>query len=117
MGKAALVSLDMSVSLSLPHSFRKLTSSLMGVSLCFLVMLSVTWYFADSIALRFLVLFMGELSALYAIWDVVLDGIRYNVEISSDITEFVRWWAIKHDPKLRVSAHSFGALGRTFMTS
>ncbi|RXK40288.1 hypothetical protein M231_02402 [Tremella mesenterica] len=73
-GKAAMMSLDI----------------MMSVSGLFLIILFVSWYLSDSIALRFVILFMGEMSALYAIWDIVLDGLRSGADAGSDITEFVR---------------------------
>jgi hypothetical protein len=46
--------------------------------------MAVAWYIADSIALRYLILFFGVMSATYAIWDVWTDGVVNGDEGGSD---------------------------------
>ncbi|WRT64245.1 uncharacterized protein IL334_001176 [Kwoniella shivajii] len=59
---------------------------IMGCSLLVGVILFLAWNWDDSIYLRFVMLFMGLLSALYAVWDIVLDGLRYAKVAKSDVT-------------------------------
>lgn len=48
------------------------------------ILLWVAWNWDDSIYLRFIMLGMGLLSALYAVWDIALDGIKYAEVTESD---------------------------------
>nr|ODN93112.1 hypothetical protein L203_00381 [Cryptococcus depauperatus CBS 7841] len=59
---------------------------IMGCFLLVLVILVLAWIWDDSIYLRFVMLFMGLLSSLYAVWDIVLDGIKYGKSADSDVT-------------------------------
>jgi len=45
------------------------------------------WFIADSVALRFLILFIGVMSDLYVLWDVIDDTIARKVN-SSDASHF-----------------------------
>ncbi|KAL7419609.1 hypothetical protein Q5752_005521 [Cryptotrichosporon argae] len=47
----------------------------------------ITWLVADSVALRFLVLFIGVMSCLYCIWDIIDDTLARKVN-SSDASEY-----------------------------
>ncbi|KAJ7074225.1 peptidase M50B-like-domain-containing protein [Mycena amicta] len=47
------------------------------------------WLVADSVALRFLVLFIGVMSCLYCIWDIIDDTIARKVN-SSDASAFAK---------------------------
>lgn len=47
-----------------------------GTSIFFALLLTAAWLAWDSLCLRFVVLFMGWMSALYAVWDVYDDGVR-----------------------------------------
>ena len=50
---------------------------------------AIAWYLSDSIYLRFVILFIGVMNALYAIWDIYLDGIKYDT-VNSDATLMMR---------------------------
>jgi hypothetical protein len=50
----------------------------------------LTWWWWDSIYLRFVILFIGTINAVYAIWDVYLDGVKFGKDSSSDATEIAR---------------------------
>ena len=63
--------------------------SIILTNLLIATIIAITWYLADSIYLRFVVLFIGIMNALYAIWDIFLDGIKYSTE-QSDATLMVR---------------------------
>ncbi|KAF7295277.1 hypothetical protein MIND_01066800 [Mycena indigotica] len=47
------------------------------------------WFVAESVALRFLVLFIGVMSCLYCIWDIIDDTIARKVN-SSDASAFAK---------------------------
>jgi len=47
------------------------------------------WFIADSVALRFLILFIGVMSDLYVLWDVIDDTIARKVN-SSDASHFAQ---------------------------
>ncbi|KAJ7168168.1 peptidase M50B-like-domain-containing protein [Mycena crocata] len=47
------------------------------------------WFVAESVALRFLVLFIGVMSCMYVLWDVIDDTIARKVN-SSDASAFAR---------------------------
>ncbi|WWC66519.1 uncharacterized protein I206_100422 [Kwoniella pini CBS 10737] len=59
---------------------------IIGCSLLVGTLLCLAWVWDDSMWLRFIMLFMGLLSALYAVWDIVLDGIKYAKVARSDVT-------------------------------
>ncbi|ODO11762.1 hypothetical protein I350_00546 [Cryptococcus amylolentus CBS 6273] len=50
------------------------------------ILLWAAWNWDDSIYLRLVMLFMGLMSALYAVWDIALDGIKYAKVAQSDAT-------------------------------
>ncbi|WVQ85252.1 hypothetical protein IAT38_007417 [Cryptococcus sp. DSM 104549] len=68
------------------HDLHTSQDIIMGCSLFVGVILFVAWNWDDSIWLRFVMLFMGEMSALYAVWDIILDGIKYAKVAKSDAT-------------------------------
>ena len=37
-----------------------------------------------------MILFLGTINALYAIWDIYLDGIKYGKTVASDCTAMAR---------------------------
>lgn len=45
------------------------------------------WFVADAVALRYLILFIGVMSCMYALWDVVDDTVRRKVN-TSDASAF-----------------------------
>ncbi|WVQ73752.1 hypothetical protein IAR50_003332 [Cryptococcus sp. DSM 104548] len=49
----------------------------------------VCWLVADSVALRFFVLFVGVMSCFYAIWDIIDDTLARKVN-TSDASEFAK---------------------------
>ncbi|WVO20040.1 uncharacterized protein IAS62_001330 [Cryptococcus decagattii] len=59
---------------------------IIGCSILVGILLWVAWNWDDSIYLRFVMLGMGLLSALYAVWDIALDGIKYAEVTESDAT-------------------------------
>lgn len=59
---------------------------IIGCSILVGILLWVAWNWDDSIYLRFVMLGMGVLSALYAVWDIALDGIKYAEVTESDAT-------------------------------
>ncbi|WVQ62100.1 uncharacterized protein L199_000238 [Kwoniella botswanensis] len=71
---------------------------IIGCSLLVGLLLTLAWMWDDSIWLRFIMLFMGLLSALYAVWDIILDGIRYAKVAKSDI----RYMAEEHNRKAKI---------------
>ena len=48
--------------------------------------IGVAWYFDDSVYLRFVILFLGNMNAWYAIFDIYLDGFKYSGVQQSDAT-------------------------------
>jgi hypothetical protein len=52
--------------------------------------IAVSWALYDSLYLRFVILFLGTINALYAIWDIYLDGIKYGKTVASDCTAMAR---------------------------
>jgi hypothetical protein len=68
---------------------RLMRSRMTGTSLFFAALLTGAWLACDSICLRFVVLFMGWMSALYAVWDVYDDGVRAADE-ESDCTAMAK---------------------------
>nr|XP_019000453.1 uncharacterized protein I203_06870 [Kwoniella mangroviensis CBS 8507]OCF63914.1 hypothetical protein I203_06870 [Kwoniella mangroviensis CBS 8507] len=71
---------------------------IIGCSLFVGLLLTLAWMWDDSIWLRFIILFMGLLSALYAVWDIIRDGIRYAQVAKSDIT----YMAEEHNRKAKI---------------
>lgn len=69
------------------HKFNlKYPFRIIGCSLLVGILLWAAWNWDDSIYLRFVMLGMGLLSALYAVWDIALDGIKYAEVAESDAT-------------------------------
>ncbi|KAK8866015.1 hypothetical protein IAR55_001166 [Kwoniella newhampshirensis] len=62
------------------------------------IILAVLWNWDDSLLLRFAMLFMGLMSALYAAWDIFLDGIKYAKVSKSDATYMAEFHAMRHPP-------------------
>jgi len=52
-------------------------------------LITVCWLVADSVALRFLILFIGVMSCLYCVWDIIDDTVARKSN-SSDATAFAR---------------------------
>ncbi|WVR05971.1 hypothetical protein IAU60_002999 [Kwoniella sp. DSM 27419] len=48
------------------------------------------WEWDDSNLLRYVMLFMGLLSALYTVWDIIQDGIKYATVAESDATRMAK---------------------------
>jgi len=57
--------------------------------LSFVGLILACWFIKESVALRFFVLFMGVMSCMYVIWDIIDDTISRKVN-SSDATVFAR---------------------------
>jgi sorting nexin-25 len=71
--KDRMVSVDMYVSL-----LALADVSILIVNLIVTTPIVLTWYFADGVYLRFVMIGMGTMSALYALWDVVIDGVIHG---------------------------------------
>ncbi len=54
-----------------------------------LVTLFITWYFNDSLWLRYVMIGIGTMSALYACADIYIDGIIYGDDACSDAGRMV----------------------------
>lgn len=65
--------------------------------------IAVTWFLWDSLYLRFVVLFLGLINALYAIWDVHIDGIAYGKIASSDCTAMAAEFNNKRKKEVRLA--------------
>ena len=65
-------------------------TSIGGTTLFIGVIIAISWFLYDSLYLRFVVLFLGVINSLYAIWDICLDGIKYGKSVVSDCTEMAR---------------------------
>ncbi|KIR43650.1 hypothetical protein I307_00311 [Cryptococcus deuterogattii 99/473] len=68
------------------HDLHVSQDIIIGCSILVGILLWVAWNWDDSIYLRFVMLGMGLLSALYAVWDIALDGIKYAEVTESDAT-------------------------------
>ncbi|KAE8539809.1 hypothetical protein D1P53_003746 [Cryptococcus gattii VGV] len=68
------------------HDLHVSQDIIIGCSILVGILLWVAWNWDDSIYLRFVMLGMGLLSALYAVWDIALDGIKYAEVSESDAT-------------------------------
>jgi len=51
------------------------------------VLIILTWFIADSVALRFVILFIGVMSCMYSIWDIIDDTLARKVN-ESDASKF-----------------------------
>ncbi|KAG8928909.1 hypothetical protein FRC01_005191 [Tulasnella sp. 417] len=51
------------------------------------VLIILAWFIADSVALRFVILFIGVMSCMYSIWDIVDDTLARKVN-ESDASRF-----------------------------
>eukprot|EP00842_Homolaphlyctis_polyrhiza_P006648 jgi/Hompol1/6985/HPOL_005139-RA len=60
-----------------------------GITVGFLGVGAFLWWFKDAYYLRFFVLFLGVMSACYALWDIVDDLIKRRVN-ESDASQFAR---------------------------
>ncbi|WWC86350.1 uncharacterized protein L201_001223 [Kwoniella dendrophila CBS 6074] len=68
------------------HDLRASQDLITACSIIIGIIITLAWMWDDSIYLRFVMLFMGLLSALYAVWDIILDGLKYAKVAKSDIT-------------------------------
>ena len=71
----------------------KITLSLVRilfVAVLIFAVISVAWLFDDSISLRYVILGLGTMNALYAMCDVMLDGVIHGEETGSDASEMAR---------------------------
>jgi hypothetical protein len=65
-----------------------MSRSIAAVALCICTILALAWYVADSVALRFVILFCGTMAASYALADVYIDGFLHGREDGSDCRVF-----------------------------
>ncbi|WWD17787.1 hypothetical protein CI109_102229 [Kwoniella shandongensis] len=63
------------------------------------IILWALWNWDDSLLLRFAMLFIGLMSALYAAWDIFLDGIKYAKVAKSDATYMAEEHARRYPPR------------------
>ena len=54
------------------------------------VIIGVAWLYEDSLCLRYVILGLGTMNALYAMCDVMLDGVIHGEETGSDASEMAR---------------------------
>ena len=47
-------------------------------------LVALAWLLYDSLYLRFIFIFLGTINALYAIWDIYLDGVKHS-KVSDDV--------------------------------
>lgn len=57
------------------------------MTVLFIGCIAFLWWFKDSIGLRYFVLFIGTMSALYSLWDIIEDLILRKVN-ESDASKF-----------------------------
>ncbi|KAJ1330441.1 hypothetical protein BSLG_009359 [Batrachochytrium salamandrivorans] len=60
-----------------------------AITIMFVGLIAVLWWFMDSYYLRYFVLFLGVMSACYSLWDIVDDLIKRRVN-ESDASQFSR---------------------------
>ena len=70
---------------------------ILAVNAIVVVIIGVAWYLSDSIGLRYVILFLGTMNALYALWDVVIDGVIHGKDTGSDASEMARLYNEKKD--------------------
>ncbi|RKP10320.1 peptidase M50B-like-domain-containing protein [Thamnocephalis sphaerospora] len=61
-----------------------------GVTLLFIGLIVVLWLVKDAVGLKYFVLFMGVMSCLYSLWDIVEDLVVRKVN-ESDATKFAKY--------------------------
>jgi len=55
---------------------------LRGLTIGFFVLIGLTWWFKEGVGLRYLIGFLGTMSALYAVYDIYDDTIRREIKHS-----------------------------------
>ncbi|KAL2913833.1 hypothetical protein HK105_206712 [Polyrhizophydium stewartii] len=60
-----------------------------GITVLFIGLIALLWWFSDGFYLRYFVLFLGVMSACYSLWDIVDDLISRRVN-ESDASQFSR---------------------------
>ncbi|KAI9599030.1 peptidase M50B-like-domain-containing protein [Syncephalis fuscata] len=61
-----------------------------GITLLFIGMIVVLWVVKEAVGLKYFVLFMGVMSCLYSLWDIVEDLVVRRVN-ESDATKFAKY--------------------------
>ncbi len=65
-------------------------TSVLFVDLFVTAVIGVTWWYRDAEYLRYVILAIGMMSALYAICDVAIDGMIHGKDTGSDASEMAR---------------------------
>ncbi|KAL1922052.1 uncharacterized protein VTP21DRAFT_10694 [Calcarisporiella thermophila] len=60
-----------------------------GIGLLFIVIIGFLWWFQKGVGLKYFVLFMGVMSCLYSLYDIIDDLVRRKVN-ESDATRFAK---------------------------
>ncbi|KAJ3117549.1 hypothetical protein HDU96_006310 [Phlyctochytrium bullatum] len=60
-----------------------------GIAVVVIGLIAFLWWFKDSIGLRYFVLFLGTMSSLYSVWDIIEDLVIRKVN-ESDASQFSR---------------------------
>lgn len=63
---------------------------ILGTTVFIGAIIATSWVLWDSMYLRFVILFLGVINALYAIWDVWLDGVKIGNKACSDCTQMAK---------------------------
>lgn len=87
-----------------------LKGRILFIAIILLAILFVAWYFSDSIALRFIILFLGVMSSLYAIVDVWVDGVVHKKDAGSDCRVFAEHYhrvSQKDEERVREGKYSY----------
>lgn len=58
---------------------------IVAVDLFIVMLIGIAWSYSPSIALRIVILFLGTMSALYATWDIILDGLIHKKQGGSNV--------------------------------
>jgi hypothetical protein len=60
-----------------------------GITVVFFGLIALLWWYDNSIGLRYFVLFLGTMSSLYSVWDIIEDLVIRKVN-ESDASHFSR---------------------------
>lgn len=59
------------------------------ITICFIVLIGFLWWLSGGFYLRYFILFLGVMSSLYSLWDIVDDLIMRKVN-ESDASQYAR---------------------------
>ncbi|KAK4686233.1 hypothetical protein P7C73_g3892, partial [Tremellales sp. Uapishka_1] len=86
--------------------------TILWVNMVVAAIMGVTWYFQDAIWLRFFIMGMGTMSALYAVADVVIDGVIHEAS-SSDCTAMAEEFNMRRNEKNQKSTSYYAWIWMT----